>query len=152
MMTQVQFYHLTATPIERALPKLLEKALVNGQRVLVVESAPEKLDYFNQMLWTYSTNTFLPHGAAADGNPEAQPIFLSPTPEAKNGAKTALITDSSLVADTAAFERIIDLFNGNDPDALAHAKERQKHYMNSGMAVSYLRQNESGGWEEKAAA
>ena len=34
-MSEVLFYHLTATPLERTLPELLEKALGRGWRVVV---------------------------------------------------------------------------------------------------------------------
>ena len=36
----VDFYHLTASPIERVLPRICEKVLADGERLLIVaESA-----------------------------------------------------------------------------------------------------------------
>ncbi len=151
-MTQIQFYHLTATPVERALPKLLEKAVAAGNRVLVVESEPQKLDVFNQMLWTYSTLTFLAHGAVTDPSPEEQPILLAPAIDNRNKAEVLVVTDGTLLPDTGSFSRVIDLFDGNDAEAVTRARARWAHYQNAGDALSYLRQNDSGGWEEKAAA
>ena len=34
-MAEVGFYHLTRSPLEEALPRLLEKAYATGQRALV---------------------------------------------------------------------------------------------------------------------
>ncbi|HMR61928.1 DNA polymerase III subunit chi, partial [Amaricoccus sp.] len=34
-MAEVLFYHLTATPLDRTLPDLLEKSLARGWRVLL---------------------------------------------------------------------------------------------------------------------
>lgn len=151
-MAQIQFYHLTATPVERALPKLLEKALAGGHRVLLVESAPEKLDYFNQILWTYSTLTFLPHGAANEPQPEEQPILLAPSINNTNNADALFVTDGTALEGNASFSRVIDIFDGNNAEAVARARSRWATYKNAGHTLSYLRQNESGGWEEKQAA
>ena len=151
-MTTIQFYHLTTTPLERALPKLVEKAYSAGNRVLLVESAVEKLDLLNQVLWTYSTLTFLPHGAVKDGGAEDQPILLSPTLDNLNRADVAVITDGTALPETSAFKRVTDMFDGNDEAAVQRARTRWKHYQNAGCTLTYLRQNESGGWEEKAVA
>ena len=35
-MTEIGFYHLTQSPLERALPRLLEKAHASGARVVVM--------------------------------------------------------------------------------------------------------------------
>ena len=35
-MTDIGFYHLTATPLEKALPKLLEKVLSSNMKALVL--------------------------------------------------------------------------------------------------------------------
>src|SRR5437870_3857428 len=74
--TKVQFYHLTATPLERALPKLLEKALAGGFRVLLVAESEERIEQLNQLLWTYDPGSFLAHGSRKDGHAEEQPILL----------------------------------------------------------------------------
>lgn len=152
MAANVQFYHLTATSVERALPKLLEKALDTNHRVLVIESAPERLDYFNQMLWTYHPGSFLPHGTIKDGDPEQQPVLLVTAAENVNHADIALVTDGALLSDNAAFARVIDLFDGNSKEAVEKARERWAAYQKTGHNLTYLRQNETGGWEEKAVA
>ena len=44
---QVDFYHLTATPLDRALPQVAEKVLASGARLLIVdadEGRRERLD------------------------------------------------------------------------------------------------------------
>ena len=75
-MTTIQFYHLTATPLERALPKLLEKAYGGGFTTLLVADSEEYVEHLNQLLWTYDPGSFLPHGSVKDGNVEQQPILL----------------------------------------------------------------------------
>ena len=38
-MTEINFYHLTFSPLERALPKLLERTLEGGKRALVLAAS-----------------------------------------------------------------------------------------------------------------
>ena len=76
-MNTIQFYHLTATPLERALPKLLEKAYDGGFTTLLVADSEEYVEHLNELLWTYDPGSFLPHGSVKDGNVGQQPILLS---------------------------------------------------------------------------
>ena len=43
-MTEVGFYHLTATPLERVLPKLLEKVLESGLRAVILAGSQARID------------------------------------------------------------------------------------------------------------
>jgi len=150
-VTAVQFYHLTTTPLERALPKLVEKAYATGKRVLLVDET-ERLESLNQLLWTYSTITFLPHGSVKDPLPEEQPILLAPTPANTNHAEILLVTDGTQVSHTEPFSRVLDIFDGNDKEAVEKARARWKTYQSAGHTLTYMRQTEQGGWEEKAVA
>ncbi len=76
-MTDIGFYHLTGMPLERALPKLLERVLRSGKRAVVMAGSEERVESLNAMLWTYRQDSFLPHGSARDANPEAQPVWLT---------------------------------------------------------------------------
>lgn len=147
----MQFYHLTATPLERALPKLLEKAVAGGFRALLLVGSEDQVDRFNQLLWTYNPGSFLPHGSVKDGHAEDQPIFISTMPDVPNGAKLLAVTDGRMTEHPEAFERILDIFDGNDASAVAQARTRWTAYKSAGHEVSYLRQTEAGGWEQKAA-
>jgi len=150
-MTTIQFYHLTATPLERALPKLLEKALAAKFKIVVVADSDERVEQLNQSLWTYHPGSFLPHGSAKDGHVEKQPIFLSTHIKTPNQANLLAVTNGAQPEKPEQFERILDIFDGNDVQAVAKARTRWKSYKDLGHSISYLRQNETGGWEQKAA-
>jgi DNA polymerase-3 subunit chi len=152
MTTTVQFYHLTTTPVERALPRLLEKAYSGGFRILLVANSEERVEQLNHLLWTYSQQGFLPHGSVKDGNVEKHPILLDTKIEPRNGAKLLALIDGTMPEKPEAFERIIDMFDGNDPQAVEKARQRWTAYKSAGHTLSYLRQDEKGGWEQKAAA
>lgn len=150
-MTDIQFYHLTSTPLERALPKLLEKALQGGFRTLVLMESDDKVEAMNNQLWTYDPDSFLPHGTAMDGNGAAQPIFLTAKEEHPNHANLLVVTDGSELDFDANVKRVLDIFDGNDETATANARKRWKKYQGEGHQVSYIKQTATGSWEKQAA-
>jgi len=76
-MAEIGFYHLLTTPLERALPRLLERASGQGHRIVIRAASPERVEHLDALLWTYEDASFLPHGSGRDGNPAAQPIWLN---------------------------------------------------------------------------
>ena len=52
-MTEVGFYHLTATALDRALPRLLGKAHEAGMRAVVLAASEERIAVLDAALWTF---------------------------------------------------------------------------------------------------
>lgn len=149
-MAEIGFYHLSATPLERALPRLLERAAERGHRILVRAGSAERVEHLNAVLWTYDEASFLPHGAARDGNAAAQPIYLTEGEENPNGASMLVLIDAGeeIAADLDAFARVADLFDGGDPEAVAAARERWRLAREAGHALTYWQQTPAG-WERR---
>jgi len=149
-MTDVGFYHLTATPLEAALPRLLEKVLASGQRAVVMAGSSERVEALNAQLWTYNPGSFLPHGSVADGHAADQPVWLTDKDENPNGAGVLVLTEGVRSAHMDAFARCLDLFDGADAGAVAAARERWTDCRARGFTVTYWQQTAAGGWEKKA--
>ena len=145
----ISFYHLTSTPMQRALPKLLEKIVGSGHRALVVTSSEEEAEQLNQLLWTYDQDSFLPHGSLKDGRAEDQPILLSSEAKPLNNANILLITHGQMAGQTERFERVLGMFDGNNAEAVAAARTRWTVYKNAGHTLTYQQQTAAGGWEQK---
>ena len=148
-MTEVAFYHLSASPLEKALPKLLEKTLAAGKRALVMAGSEERVESLNAALWTYDQGSWLPHGAGRDGRPPEQPVWLTCHDENPNGAVFLFLTDGARSARVAEYERCFELFDGGDPAAVEAARERWKAYQADGHALAYWQQSETGGWQRQ---
>ena len=147
-MTEIRFYHLEQRRVDQALPPLLERALEEGRRVLVRASSEEMVAALNERLWTYDDASFLPHGAAGDGDPMEQPIFL--TTELKNAnAATMLVRLSGAETSEAddAFDLVVLMFDGRDETALAEARGEWRRLRDQGSTISYWRESDEGGWE-----
>jgi len=151
-MTEIGFYHLQQWPLDRALPKLLEKVLERGMRAVVIAGSEERVEALNTALWIYEPDSFLPHGSARDGNAEAQPIWLTAEDENPNGATVLVLTDGADSAQLDRFERCVLMFDGNDEEALAAARRRWQAYKSAGYKLTYHQQTERGVWEKKAEA
>lgn len=149
-MTEVGFYHLTVTPLDRALPKLLERTLQAGERAVVVAASEERVQALNALLWTYEDRSWLPHGSARDGYAEDQPIWLATGQDNPNGAGFLFLTDGAAAENLGAWRRVFDLFDGRDDTAVAAARERWKSARDAGHELSYWRQTDRGGWEKAA--
>lgn len=150
-MTEIGFYHLTKTPLERALPKLLEKALAGGMRAVVIAGSEERVEALDAALWTYEQLSFLPHGSARDGEPEEQPVWLTTQDENPNGSSLLVLTDGAQSSQLGTFARCLDMFDGRDPDAVAAARTRWRAFKEAGHTLAYWQQNEAGGWVKKEA-
>jgi DNA polymerase-3 subunit chi len=149
-MTQIGFYHLMRLPLEQALPKLLDKALSAGFRAVVLAGSAERVEYLNDRLWTFEPDSWLPHGSARDGEAAMQPIWLTDTDENPNGANILVMCDGAASEKVGEFQRCLDLFDGNDPEAVGKARERWKRWKAEGHELVYYQQTDRGGWEEKA--
>ncbi len=148
-MTEIAFYHLERSTLERALPKLLEKTLEAGKRALVVAGSEDRVESLIGLLWTYHQDSWLPHGSAKDGEPEEQPIWLATNDDNVNDAQFLFLTDGAASERVADFERCFELFDGNDSNAVSDARQRWTAYKEAGHELTYWQQNERGGWEKK---
>ena len=148
-MAEIGFYHLLTTPIERALPRLLERARAQGYRIVVRAASSERVEHLNTLLWTWDEASFLAHGSARDGNPASQPIWLSVGQDNPNGATMLVLHDGVEAEDVASFARCADFFDGNDDAAVASARERWRRAAASGHTLTYWQQT-AAGWEKKA--
>lgn len=149
-MPEALFYHLEHFPLERVLPSLLERSLERSWRAIVRAGSQERLDALDQHLWTYRDDSFLPHGAAKDGNAAAQPVYLTLGAENPNGAAVLFLVDGAPFEDAGGFDRVVYMFDGRDEAAVADARGAWRQAKDAGLAVTYWQQDGSGRWTKKA--
>jgi len=150
-MTEVLFYHLQGgRTIEQVLPPLLEKSLARGWKVAVQSGSEERVDVLDAHLWTYREDSFLPHATWRVADAAQQPILLLAGDGNPNGATVRfLIDDVALPADCDGYDRMVLLFNGDDDDAVARAREAWKESKSRGFEVTYWQADEAGRWRQR---
>ena len=146
MSTEIAFYHLTRTGADRALPALLGRTLDAGERAAVMCGGPARLAALDVALWECAQPDWLPHGTAADGDADLQPIWLALDDAAPNGAKFLFLLDGATSGGLDSFTRVFDLFDGRDAAELAAARQRWKDAKAAGHFLTYWQQGERG-WQ-----
>jgi DNA polymerase-3 subunit chi len=150
-MTEIWFYQLRHQSLEQVLPSLLEKSLERGWRVAVQVASQERLEALDAHLWTYRDEAFLPHGTARDGEAAAQPILFTLGEDNPNEADVRFLVDgAAMPADVASYRRIVLIFDGEDGEALAAARERLGAAKSGGFEVTYLQMDDRGRWQRQA--
>ena len=145
---QVDFYHLTAQPLDRVLPRIAERVVEGGGRLLIVAESEAQRDALDRLLWTYTPESFLAH-AQADGVADAvQPILIGGSAQATNAARNIALADGVWREEALAFDRAFHFF---DSDRIAEARLAWKALADrDGIERRYWKQNDVGRWEQAA--
>ena len=150
-MTEILFYQLNGQKLEQVLPPLLQRSLERGWRVVVQASSDDRVEALDAHLWTWRDDTFLPHGTWREAEAAEQPVLLTVNGENPNGATVRFLVDGAAVpSDAAAYQRLVLLFDGDDPEALETARTNWAEAKNGGFDVTYWRTDENGRWQRQA--
>lgn len=146
---QVDFYHLTQLPLERALPRIAERVIETGGRLLIVAGEAEQRAKLDQLMWTYTPESFLPHGQAGGPDDDRQPVLIAgDAGPAPNGARNVALADGIWREEALGYDRAFHFF---DEDRIAEARAAWKGLAGrEGIERNYWKQNEQGRWEKAA--
>lgn len=148
-MAEILFYHLQGQRLEAALPLLLEKALEKGWNAVIRSGSAERLAVLDETLWSYREDSFLPHGREEEGDAEHQPILLTTGDCLANNPDILFLVDRAPLPAHYPFERVVLMFDGDDPEAVDQARSAWKTVKGLGHPATYWQQD-SGRWVKKA--
>ena len=145
---QVDFYHLNASPLERVLPKIAEKVVAGGGRLVVVAQDEAQRAGIDRLLWTYSPESFLPHGQAGGDADADQPVLIAPDVTADNEARNVALIDGVWRDAVLDFDRAFHFFDG---DSVGAARTAWKALADrDGVERRYWKQDDNGRWTQAA--
>lgn len=150
-MTDIRFYHVQRSSLEQVLPGILGKALSAGRRVVVRLDDPATVEAMNAHLWTFSPDSFLPHGSAKDGHAAQQPVWLTDQDDNPNQADVLVRMPGpgqDMPPHLEQFALCCDMIDGRLEGDVVAARERWKLYKAAGHQVTYWQQTDNG-WEQK---
>jgi DNA polymerase-3 subunit chi len=150
-MTEVWFYQLQRRRLEQVLPSLVERVRQRGWRAVIQMATPERLAAIDDLLWTYAEDSFLPHGAAKDGDPAMQPVWLTLGDENANGAQARFLLEGVEAAPFVdqGYERLMVLFDGRDDGFLANARGQWRCLRQTKADLTFWAETEEGGWQRQ---
>lgn len=144
---RVDFYHLTVQPLDRVLPRVVEKCVAGGERVLIVAEDEAQRRHLDKLLWSYAPESFLPHGVLGAGDEEAQPVLIAADVNAANRARHVALVDGRWRDDALDFDRAFHFF---DEERIREARLCWKALgERDGVERHYWCQNEAGRWEDR---
>ncbi len=144
---QVDFYHLTS-PLDRVLPRIAERVVESGGRLLVVAEPEAQRIALDRLLWSYAPESFLPHAQAGGETDADQPILIAPAITPANAARNVAIVDGRWRDDALTFDRAFHFF---DDEAIREARLAWKALADrDGVERRYWKQNDAGRWEQAA--
>lgn len=114
---QVDFYHLAASPVERVLPRIAERVLTQGGRLLIVCADDALAARIDICLWDYRADAFLPHGRAEGEGDALQPVLIAPAITAANAARHIALADGRWRDEALGYDRAFHLFDDAAIDA-----------------------------------
>lgn len=145
---QVDFYHLTRQPLDHVLPRIAERVVASGGRLLVVAEDAEERARIDRLLWTWAPESFLPHGLSGTDGEAEQPVLIAEQPVAANAAASVAIVDGRWREEALAFERAFHLF---DEEVIVAARAAWRALGGrDGVERRYWKQDDDGGWQQVA--
>jgi DNA polymerase III subunit chi len=150
-MTEILFFQLKGQTLEQVLPSLIARSLERGWRVAVQACSDERIEALDAHLWTWRDDAFLPHGTWRDPEAAEQPVLLTVNEDNQNRAVVRfLVEGAGIPSNAGAYQRLVLLFDGDDPEAVETARERCDKARTSGFEVAFWKTDESGRWQRQA--
>ncbi len=131
---------------------MLEKVLEREQKAVILSSDDRRLSELDQSLWSYRSDSFLPHGTKRDGDISEHPIWLTTAPEEAEAGEVVFVVHGASPGPLKNAETSLCaiLFDGNNATAVQDARGFWKELKAADHELTYWQQTERGSWEKKA--
>jgi DNA polymerase-3 subunit chi len=136
-VTQVDFYILPNDSSEERLRlacRIADKALQQGQQVLINTASPAESAKLDDLLWTFSQGSFIPHRVieTATGAKSIEPVLISCGIVADNQDAGVLINLAAAVPEFfSRYQRVAECVDGNE-QRRTQGRERFRFYRDKG--------------------
>lgn len=134
------------------MPKLMEKALSTGSRVVIIANSDASLKTLSDALWVNDPASFLPHGNARDAQAAEHPIVLTLADVNPNQADILCVLDGVSPESLPNYAKVLDVFDGSIEEEVTAARQRWARYKQAGHKLQYVQQQPGGGWKIEAEA
>jgi DNA polymerase III subunit chi len=149
-MPEIRFYHLQKSAPEKVVPDLIGKGLERGFRILLKVPNKTRSQFYDDWLWRFQPDSFLPHGKEGDVFAEQQPVWLGTTDDAPNAAKMALVVEGAEMPAVGQFDLVCNIFDSENEDNLSRARQLWTDLKkNPDLTLTYWQQQDNGGWAKK---
>ena len=135
-MERADFYVLESSDARERLKfacRVIDKAFGAEQRVLVWFDDPAALQSFDDLLWSFAQDSFIPHDPVGpESNWEDSPVLLSCAALPPTGAEVLVNLASSVPALASHARQVIEIIDA-DPTRRQAGRARFKQYRELGV-------------------
>jgi len=112
--------------------QLVDAAYKDGKRAAIQVSDSSEAQKFDDMLWTFRDQAFIPHEIATPSSPShARIVALIGTTTPRSFSKQLINLATSIPDDLESIDYVIEVVDG-DAQRKQLARERYKHYRDRG--------------------
>lgn len=112
--------------------RLVEKAFAQDHRVLVRCRSPEAASEFDELLWRFRDQSFVPHEAVAQGETGTAPVVVCADDAAGRAADVLVNLADVVPVGFEGFGRIAEILDASE-DCRSAGRERFRHYRARGI-------------------
>lgn len=133
-MTHIDFYlsnKNTQDEPNRIACRLADKAFRMGHRIYIHAGDAETARHLDQLLWTFSAGSFVPHTMNLESGDNDTPVYIGHE-QPPTGFEDVLISLSNeMPSFFSRFERVAEVVGASDIDK-QKARERYRYYRDRG--------------------
>jgi DNA polymerase III subunit chi len=134
---RVDFYILPGSEERGRLKyacRLAEEAYLAGKRVFIYCDDSEQLERFDELLWSFSDRSFVPHEIYSEPQQwQETPVLLGCTAQPEQPFDVLVNLGANVPASAANAARIVELVDDDDASRRA-GRNRFRHYRDQGLA------------------
>ena len=112
--------------------RIVEKAYRLGHRVYVRTGNSDDTNVLDDLLWTFSQNSFVPHQLSAENDARESPVVIGEHPPAVEGTDVVISVADNPVSDFTAYPRIVEIVGCKDNEK-ASGRNRFRYYREHGV-------------------
>ena len=149
-MSDIVFYASPRAGLRALLPRLLDACLERGWRALVQTASPEESAQWDEWLWTYAPNSFLPHGLADAPHADEQPVCIShQAARPPNKAEVVFLLEGAHRTDGDKFRRQVYVWeDAGAPEPRAAMEAAWRAHQAAGASCIWW-ERVSGKWQQR---
>jgi len=112
--------------------RIVEKAYRMGHRVYVRTANSDDTSVLDDLLWTFSQNSFVPHQLSAESDFRESPVVVGEHPPVAEGTDVVISVADDPVLDFTAYPRVVEIVGCGD-DEKASGRNRFRYYREHGV-------------------
>ena len=132
---QIDFYVLQEQSLDgrfKLACRIVEKAYRLGHRVYVRTANSNDTGILDDLLWTFSQNSFVPHQLSTESDSRESPVVIGEHPPAAEGTDVVISVADDPVSNFTAYRRIVEIV-GCEDDEKASGRNRFRYYREHGV-------------------